>query len=143
MNILQIDKTNIKSIAAFIVVNKNLCDDLAAKFKGTLLRQEVNKQWIKLIIKSDAAIKSIIIDCQNNKVTGITFSGMLEISYTDLVTLFGKGNEYYERYDDTIEFFFKDTAIDDYSIKCFILNSDKKKTNWQNDKLGNISIHLT
>lgn len=143
MNILQIDKTNIKSIAAFIEVNKNSCNDLAAKFKGTLLRQEVNKQWIKLIIKSDAAIKSIIIDCQNNKVTGITFSGMLEITYTDLVALFGKGNEYYERYDDSIEFFFKDATIDNYNIKCFILNSDKKKTNWQNEKLENISIHLT
>jgi hypothetical protein len=143
MDILQIDKTNIKSIAAFIGANKNLCEDLVTNFKGTVLRQEVNKDWIKFIIKKNAIIKSIVIDCQNSKVTGITFSGLLDIVYNDLVELFGEGVEYYERYDDTFEFVFKTNAIiDNYTIKCFILNDDKQKTNWQNEKLGNISIHL-
>lgn len=142
MNIVQIDKTNIKSIAEFVVINKNSCEDLATKFKGTLSRQEVNKQWIKFIIRSDAIIKSIVIDCQNNKITGITFSGTLDITYADLVALFGESKQYYERYDDANEFFFKNDTVDNYSIKCFMLNNDKQKNNWQNEKLGNISIHL-
>ncbi len=143
MNIIQIDKTNVKSIATFIAENKYSCEDLAATFKGDLSRQEVNKQWMKFIIRNNATIKSIVIDCQNNKTTAITFSGILDITYADLVSLFGEGKEYYERYDDTIEFLFGEANFDNYDIKCFILNDDKKKTDWQNEKLENISIHLT
>ena len=143
MDILQIDRTNIKLIGTFVAANQNSCNDLVAKFKGTLSHQEVNKQWIKFIIKSDATIKSVVIDCQNNQVTGITFSGILDITFTDLVALFGQGSEFYERYDDTIEFIFKDAVLDNYSVKCFILNDEKKKNNWESEKLGNISIHLT
>ena len=142
MEIVQINKANIKLIAAFIEANRYSCSELATNFKGTILRQEINKNWVKFIIDNDSAIKSIVIDCQNSKVVGIVFFGLLDITYNDLVTLFGESAEHYERYDDAFEFFFRDTAIDKYSIKCFILDNDKQKTNWQNKNLGNIAIHF-
>jgi hypothetical protein len=142
MEIVQIDKANIKSIARFIELNKNLGDDLATCFKGIVSRQQVSDDWIKSIIIYDATIKAIIIDCQKNLITSVAFSGALNITYTDLTGLFDKSDQYYERYDDTMNFFFKDANVNSYMVKCFMLDDDMKKDNWENEKLGNISIHL-
>jgi len=143
MDILQIDKTNIKSIGEFIKAYKNGCEDLVSIFNGTLSRQDVSKEWTKFIIKNDAVIKSIVIDCQKGIVTDITFFGLLDITFADLVALFGESVERFERYDDTFEFSFRrDASNAEYSIKCFVLYDDKQKANWQNENLGNISIHL-
>ena len=142
MNIVQISKTNIKSIAAFVLANKNSCIGLVNNFKGIVSRQEIDGQYTKVIIKNDAIIKVVVIDCQNDKSIGIMFYGQLDITYNDLVELLGKGDEYHERYDNTVEFVFRDVSDVRYNIKCFVLSDEMKKDGWQNEQLGNVAIHL-
>ncbi|HTB51168.1 MAG TPA: hypothetical protein VK718_00220 [Ferruginibacter sp.] len=137
--ILQIDKNNIEAVAQFILPYKNAPEKILPYFKGKLSSQDTYTDCIKYTIKNDSAINTVILDVKNKDISNVAFYGSLNINYNDLVVLFGEAIEYYERYDDTYEFFFKINSATSCYIKLFI-PSNEKQENWKEKKLTNLSV---
>ena len=137
--ILQIDKNNIEAVAQFIMPYKNAPEKILPYFKGELSSQDTYTDCIKYTIKNDTAINTVILDVKNKDISNVAFYGSLNINYNDLVVLFGEAIEYYERYDDTYEFFFKINSATSCYIKFFI-PSNEKRENWKEENLTNLSV---
>lgn len=141
MNISQIEKSDIELVASLIESNRNSCENVAKLFDGDLQVQEVNSSIIKYIINNTSAdIKSVIIDCVDQQITGVTFYGALKITNNELLEVYGDYTEHYVPYDDAYDIFFKRQGA--HGVKTSITYSERKQSNWQDKKLGNISIRL-
>jgi hypothetical protein len=141
METLQLDKTNMQQTASLIEQHQDACSSLIGHFDGEVYKQKVTENYDKYIIRNEqASIRSIVIDCVDGRITAVTFYGSINISYADLLEIYGYYNEQFVPYDDAHHISFKRKG--NSTVKIVLFETDKRNHNWQQQSLKNLSIHI-
>lgn len=145
MEILQIKTDNIEGIANAFQDDRISCSAVKDVFGGTIEEYDVGKNGKKIIVRSQTSIKAIVIDCINGKIESIAFYGSLQISFNDLIAIFGNYRSIYSTYDETTQFFFNEgKSKGNYVICCNIDGIEKEQGyEWRTKQLSHLSIHLS
>lgn len=145
MEITKINLLNIESTIAQIESNKFMCSKLAHAFKGNIEYSKIDENKNKYIIRNHSEIINvIIIDCTSDKVDAITFYGELDITCKELNELFGDSRKVYVPHDEAENIFFNENRNKgNYFIKFFIEGFGNKNSDWEYEKLQNLSIYFS
>ncbi len=113
MNYSFISRDNILEVIDYFKDNRASCEKLTETFNKHVETTSMGADKYKHIIRDlSESIKVVVIDCQKNIITNMTFYGTLSITHYDLVRLFGEERTVYSFHDDITFYFFNESDSD-------------------------------
>jgi hypothetical protein len=109
---------------------------------GEIKYQKVNDGYYKIIIeKVSDNIKTVVIDCDSNKIRSIAFYGSLNIQAKEIINLFKYYREHYSIRDDLYFYFFnEEKKSKDYFLSFFVSSFERNKIQVSDERLSNVTL---
>lgn len=140
--ITQISTSKIEEFAQEIEKINFDCKEILHLISGEIRHQKVNDVYNKIIFeKVSDNIKTVVIDCEANKIKAIAFYGSLNIKFKEIFDLFKTYREHYSIHDDLYFYFFNEEKIlRNYIVSFFDPSSKKGKIQESNEQLSNLML---
>src|SRR4051812_45899538 len=104
----------VKDVAHFVENNYYDCNTLLNAIKGKVTNQRISDNANSIIIEGVSdKIATIVIGCNDNMITYITFYGLIDINPKELSLLFKDSRESYSIRDDLYFYFFNEDKLND------------------------------
>lgn len=143
MAITQIHIADIKSISDQVEQNGRDCNDFLNIVKGEVEFQKVNENYNKIIIRNaSSSIRTIIIDCKENKIEAVSFNGTIQISPKDLFEMYKHYRQGHSVRDDLYFYFFnEDKKLGDCRVSFFEPSNNQINVMEDVKSLSNLTLN--
>ena len=140
--ISQISITSIDEIVHEIQRINYSCNELPHLINGELKTQKINQMYKKIIIeKVSDNIKTIVVDCNSNKIKSIAFYGVLNIQPKDIFSFYKHYRQHYSVRDDLYFYFFnEERALGNYFLSFFTRSPEENGIKYSHEPLSNLML---
>jgi len=135
--------SNVEDILKSLEMSAFDCVEINKIYKGSVETTVISSFKKKLIITSySKEPKTIIVDCENDKITAISFIGSLSISASNIISTYGQPKESFS-FRDELYFYSFEIIRGTYKYLICFYEPSHEKFDFSTDKsIPNINIEI-